>query len=491
MLPARLELTRQLCRVYKTGIAFYDAARLIGVAHLFFGTASAEVEDKGAYWEVRGIQANRDEEQLAWILERGKGTSYQLRQKDPEIRKAFDELSKCSGEFKGQPITGGGRDYPAGLAELDSAIVRGTRGLDPLSNPYILSQVERKHVPKDKKFNIDWGDFLAASIGFSFAANASSRDSRAYILPVFREHFVLSAFLEFERHFYHAAGEAVAKAYAATSILLELISKRLPVADFVHTSVRGRNISFSSGYLGFERLCNLWRGVVQGGDEGSIELLRNIRSFLSQTANPQTNEQVQSLARWVADFVANPNVDALTMIERLKARVLAASQNKSFPGAYAANHLLNRTALIKEVSKLMQTDLPEVPWQLSEALARALAFDEKGWMNQLTRLENATNFSQLLQQTEHIVSRGYYREQQEKGHQPNIREALTRAQGLAKKLGEISGLLEDEKSFRAWKAILLLDVLSRARVRLEQPEESKSAANASTLQSGMQTSEEG
>ena len=116
---------------------------------------------------------------------------------------------------------------------------------------------------------------------------------------------------------------------------------------------------------------------------------------------------------------------------------------------------------------MMSMQLPDIPWQVAEALARALSFDEKGWMNQFTRLENAGNFSQFIQQVEHIVSRGFYREQQEQGQVPNIREALTWARDLANILRGIEVQLRDEKAFRAWKAIFLLDVLSRARFKKE------------------------
>lgn len=116
---------------------------------------------------------------------------------------------------------------------------------------------------------------------------------------------------------------------------------------------------------------------------------------------------------------------------------------------------------------MIQLNLPEVPWQVSEALARALGFDEKGWMNQFTRLENAQNFTQLIQQVEHVISRGIYTEQ--KDNQKNIQEALRKARSLADQLRSIEGAFhQDEKSYRAWRSIFLLDVLSRSRTRTEE-----------------------
>ena len=126
---------------------------------------------------------------------------------------------------------------------------------------------------------------------------------------------------------------------------------------------------------------------------------------------------------------------------------------------------------------MMSMELPDIPWQVAEALARALSFDEKGWMNQFTRLENAANFSQFIQQVEHIISRGYYREQQEQEQTPNIREALTKARDLADTLRTIEAQLRDEKAFRAWKAIFLLNVLSRARFKKETSTEASAPAD--------------
>ncbi len=464
MLPAKLKLAQRPYRVYKTGIVFYDAARLIGVAHFFLGTASAEVEDRGFYWEITGVAVKRDTEQVTWVLEEGKRKSHDLDQKSKQLEEVMNS-GDFPQDFEGLPVHKG---YPA-LKEFDAGLQYGPRGVDPLSDAIVISSQGTKPKRKEKQFLLPSHELAAASVGFSFSAYARSGDQRTYILPVFTDRFVLSGFLTYARGFRHPAGGFVAEILAALSILLDLVMRRLPVKDFAFTRIFGQNVYSSSGFLGLERLCNLWWIAVQASDDNVLNLLRDLRAFLSQTKSPKTNEQVQSLARWVADFLANPNVDALTMIERLKARILAASQSQNISGAFAANRLLNRSEFIKEVGKMVQSNLPEVPWQVSEALARALALDEKGWMNQFTRLENATNFSQFVQQIEHIISRGLYREQQEQGQQPDIRRALTSAKDLANKLREMSeALQDDDKSFRTYKAIFLLDVLSRQRLTRSQ-----------------------
>lgn len=461
-LPNKFALKIDICRVYKTGIAFYDAARLIGVAHLLFGTASAEVEDKGAFWEIRGIKIHRNRNQVDWVIDRLKPT-----QREKQLFNNWDDLVKFFLEHDYNQ-RGGRRESLK--AEYDAAVQIGTRGIDPLAKYEVLAPRSTRETKKH--FKDHYQEIAAATLGRAFAAKAVSRTKRQaeemYILPVFRERFVLSGFLEYNRSFSHPSSGKVAAIWASLSILLDLTAKRLPVVDFVYTrEVKGptRQPIFSdSGYLGLEHLCTIWWRAVQENDEGILNLLWNFQSFLNQTKSSDTDEQVQSLARWIADFLATPNADALAKIEQLKARIRAASQSQNKPGYYAANQLLSRSEIVKEVSKMMQLNLPEVPWQVSEALARALGFDEKGWMNQFTRLENAPNFSQFIQQVEHIISRGYYREQQEQGGRANIREALNRARDLANSLRGITSSLQDEKTFRAWKAIFLLDVLSRMRI---------------------------
>jgi hypothetical protein len=483
-LPSPITLRKDRYLVYKTGLPFYDAARLIGVAHLFFGTASAEVEDKGAYWEVRGVSVQRDKDQILWVIERLEPTNKEKRlfEKDDKSFR-WDELQ---GFFSAPRNSREGRKEEL-KAEYDVALQIGTRGIDPLSKYEVLAP--RSTGETKKKFKDYFQEVAAATIGRAFAAYVVSRSNRqtdeVYILPIFRERFVISGFLTYERTFQHLGGGWVAAVMAALSILLDLAAKRLPVIDFAYTrEIKGptrQPIFSSSGYLGLERLCAYWWSeIVQKENQQALLLLRNFRWFLYETRGQNVHEQVQQLARWVAEFVANPSVDALVKIEQLKARILAASQNQNLPGAFEARQLLGYSQLLQEVKNMMSMQLPDIPWQVVEALARALSFDEKGWMNQFTRLENAGNFSQLIQQVEHIVSRGFYREQQEQGQSLNIREALTRARDLANTLREIEAQLRDEKAFRAWKAIFLLDVLSRARVRESSAEQSTSTVATET-----------
>jgi len=457
MMIPKIHLKKSTYKVYKTGLPFYDAARLIGVAHLFFGTASAEIVDKGAYWEVKGIDVRRDEEQIEWIIERIRPTQRERGLFRRRGSFAWKELQEYFAEINKR-----GRKVEL-KSEYDAALQIGTRGYDPLRDYRILAP--RSTGVREKKFFAPFQEVAAATLGRGFAASVISRTKRQreemYILPIFSSHVVLSGFLDYKRFYQHSAGGFVASVLAAISILLDLTSKKISVDDFAYTKEvkgpQGLPISSESGYLGFEKLCNLWWDAVKEEDEGRLRILRQIKSFLENTARQDTYTQNQELARQLANFAVNLDVDSLCKIERLKARILASQQN-----IYPALNLFKSPKDIMEVKEMVGLGLPDVPQEVSQALAKALELDEKGWMNQFTRLENATDFSQLISYVEHIISRGYYRELQ-KEEQPNIRNAMNRARELASILKSLSENLADEKKFRAWKSIFLMDVLSRMK----------------------------
>ncbi len=461
MMIPEIHLKESTYKVYKTGIPFYDAARLIGVAHLFFGTASAEIVDRGAYWEVKGIDVRRDEEQIEWVIERIRPTQTEIGLFRRSGRFAWKELHEYFAEVNKR-----GRKVEL-KAEYDAALQIGTRGYDSLKDYRILAP--RSTGLREKKFFAPFQEVAAATLGRGFAASVISRTKRQreemYILPIFSSHVVLSGFLDYEWVYRHSAGGFVASVLAAISILLDLTSKKIPVIDFTYTKeVKSGNQSvFSeSGYLGFEKLCTLWWKAVEENYEDKIRILNQIRSYLYETRNVDQRKDSQNfqLARCLANFTVNLDVDSLCMIERLKARILSAKEEKIVK-KWALN-LFKSPKDIKEVKEIVGLGLPDIPQEVSQALAKALELDEKGWMNQFTRLENATNFSQLIGYVEHIISRGYYRELQKEGR-PNIRNAMNRAGELASILKGLSEKLADEKKFRAWKSIFLMDVLSRMK----------------------------
>jgi len=467
MIP-KIRLKENIYKVYKTGIPFYDAARLIGVAHLFFGTASAEIVDRGAYWEVKGIDVRRDEEQIGWVIERERYKSHDFNQKvergqiERSLKKLYQKINNNQNvSFDGLPATRGG--YPA-LKEFDATLSRGVRGIDPMSNYLLLVSVSTKRNPRGKKYNIKDEDLATASIGFCFSAVARSGDCRTYILPIFRDRIVLSGFLNYNRDFFHNAGQHVSNVCAAISILLDLTSQKLPVTDFVYTSVCGQNIVLKSGYLGFEKLCKKWWEAVEENDEERLKILTQIKFFLENTARQDTDNQNQDLARHLANFAVSLDVDSLCMIERLKARILASQQN-----VYPALNLFNTRKDIEEVKKMIELET-KIPENLVDCIAAILSLDQKGWMNKLTRLENASSVEQFVTELEYMVSRGVYAAQtpgrtpEEERRKEEVKKAIQNVKDDdLKKLK--SENLRDSRTFRAFKAIFLLGVLSKIRIQ--------------------------
>ena len=446
MLP-KIRLKKRRCIIYKKGIPFYDAARLIGVSHLFFGTASAEIVDKGNYWEVSGIETKRDEDQIFWVLERLK-----LAKKEEKIFNNFKELYKTLHEyFAGQKVRRRIKRETLGF-KYDAVTQKGTRGVDP------LSKYENLAPRSGKEFKDEIPEIAAATVGRAFAALVISRAGRQkdemHILPVFSTHFVLSGFLNYKRVYQHSAGGYVASVLAAISILLDLTSKKIPVVDFAYT----RRVStqfpvFSeSGYLGFEKLCNLWWKAVEENNEERLEILRQIKSFLDATSRPDVDSQNQDLARYLAQFVVMLDVDSLCMIEKIKARIIASGKN-----IYPALNLFKSKSNLEEVCKMMNLEI-KIPEGLVDSVARILSMDEKGWINKLTRLENASNIEQFVTELERMISRGVYVAQtkQERAINDVYRIKQEDLENLLK--------LQDPRTFRAFKAIFLLSVLSKIKL---------------------------
>lgn len=454
MSPLKLQLEKSVYKVYKTGMPFYDAARVLGVAHLFFGTASAEVQDFGACWEISGIDIQRDEDQINWILERIRPTNTEKElfhgKKGifawKELSEYFTEASKS------------GRKIPLKM-ENDAALQIGTRGADPLSKYEILAS--RSTGEKKKKFWDLSQEVAVATLGRGFAATVVSRKSRQidtmYVLPIFSDRFVLSGLLEFQRYYQHPAGGNVAAVLAAISILLELTPKRIPVTDFTYNREvkSGTTPIFSeSGYLGFEKLCTLWLAAVKEDNINRLRVFQQIRMFLSNTARSNLNGQTLELSRHLAYFALNLDVNSLVLIGRLKARILASTKN-----IFPALNLFRSYYDIAEVGRMMETKI-EIPKGLAETVAKILSLEEKGWMNKLTKLENASTMDQFLTEIERLISRGVY-VAQAKNHEIDI----SGVSDIERYNDEEFQKFRDPRTFRSFKSLFLLTVLGKMEIK--------------------------
>lgn len=468
----KLDLPKLSLHVKKTGIPYYDASRLIGAAHLFFGTADAEINDKGAYWEISGITLAREQDQIEWVIDKiagGRGKTSTMERKEV-LSKLFSRkraLYETTLEYFRKNIEN--QTGPKKLkmkAEYDVTLQTGTRGFDPLSKYEALAPRSTGEPLKHYKEFVE--EVVAATFGRGFSARASSGTRRQRenisILPVFSDRFVIRGFLDYKRNFRHNAGGYVSAVLAALTILDDLKTKHLPILDFAFTnevkSSSGTPVYSESGVLGFDKLCRLWISAIEENNTNIEKTLRQIRFYLEKTARTEGQKgekQALELARWVAKFVSNPDIESLVKIEHLKARIFA---NKNSEFKYTVQQLFSSRIIVQQAGKMVLESLPVIPSELVKAVADTLSLDEKGWMNKFTRLENASTIDQLLSEVERMVSRGANRSSQ-------IPKSLA---GINLQSLQALSSIRDIKTFRTTKSVFLLQVLSHIKpTKEEQP----------------------
>jgi hypothetical protein len=455
--------------VKKTGIPYYDASRLIGTAHLFFGTADAEINDKGAYWEISGITLSREQDQIEWVIEKiagGTGKTSTMERKEI-LSKLFGGkrpiLYETTMEYFKKNIENQiGTKKLKMKAEYDVTLQTGTRGFDPLSKYEALAP--RSTGEPLKHYNEFVEEVVAATFGRGFSARASSGTRRQRenisILPIFSDRFVIRGFLDYKRNFRHNAGGYVCAVLAALTILDDLKTRHLPVLDFAFTnevkSSSGTPVYSESGVLGYDKLCRLWIRAIEDNNTIIETTLRQIRFYLEKTARSdgqKGEKQALELSRWVATFASNP--ESLVKIEHLKARILA---NKNSDFKYIVQQLFSSKIIVQQAGKMVLENLPVIPSELVKAVADSLSLDEKGWMNKFTRLENASTIDQLLSEAERIVSRGANRSSR-------VPKSLA---GINLQSLQALSSIRDIKTFRTTKSVFLLQVLSYIKPTAEQ-----------------------
>ncbi len=99
----------------------------------------------------------------------------------------------------------------------------------------------------------------------------------------------------------------------------------------------------------------------------------------------------------------------------------------------------------------------EIPYSLVESVAAVLSLDEKGWMNKLTKLENASTIEQFVTEMERMISRGVYAA---KAQRKDLRVFSNIRKEDLEKISE----LQEPRSFRAFKALFLLAVMGKIRM---------------------------
>lgn len=433
----KLKIPTEEHTVWKTGLPFYDAARLIGAAHLLFGTATVMVEDRGSCWVMRGpkLAGGRRRQQLAWVLE--ELPPYVASAKN--LRKTIVDNVLTMLPAASQQAT----KHESGVYYyLESALQTGVRGADPLASYRNLAS------QAGAEFNQPLEDVANAALGVSFAAICRGGRGEAgerRILPLLeRGHLVLGPFLDFRRSYQHEAGSSVAAVWASLALLEELMGRDLPVTDFAFNWVVPRQQS-SSGYVGVDRVCGLLREHKERGQD--LYFARQVRAYLAGTAR-NADPAEHDLARALAHFTTTAEVKHLETIVRLKARLMA--KEEEWPRRRAEG-LFNSAQAVKEVKEMTEQQV-DVPEGLTWALARWFTGGgQDGWIGQFIKLENASGPDRFLDETERILSRGRMHRDNPVQYSPSKDE-----QQILKEIRGLSG-----PQFRSLRAVLLLDLQAK------------------------------
>ncbi|MCS6775419.1 MAG: hypothetical protein RMJ43_15775 [Chloroherpetonaceae bacterium] len=459
----RIDLNTEYFLVTRTGLAFYDAARVIGVAQLFFGTAEAEVEDRGYAWAIRGLARDRHRaENRLWIGQRlrrfeKKPNNYERLQK-VDLNNVWE---KWRTYFR-DPFAGTEIDTDGATGLMDAACLQGTRGLDPSQYAHFAAQ-------KGSTLDQPEPELLAALLGLSHAARVNNE---LFLLPVFgddlnsppgvRYPMPTARYWNYERRFQHEGGEQIAAVWAMLSMLECLYDVRLPVADFAYNRV-GRPI-FHSGTMGAERLCRLWR-------RGARDVLIEVSRFLQNTSGEKAGHGAD-LARALAAFALNPDAVSLERVVRMKARTMADEEQNDAKKAYyarMARMLWQRPEILEEIQNMINTQIPAIPESLCNAVRDALnpKKGEKGWIGGYMKLENATTIHRFVEEAQRLISRA--RMDRDLYYGPEIDGTTLTAL--------INDLAPSPQRYRAFRAAFLLRVLQvRTGSKATEPDAPDAAA---------------
>lgn len=452
-----LKLPTTEITIEKTGLPFYDAARLIGAAHRHASTAGVVVRDEGSRWvlDVPQLAQERELQQLVWVLEAlpaNAPSTKNLRSTVEQHLRSKQQTVDAAQPAKGKKAA---KSESAVYYYLESALQTGIRGADPLASYRKLASQAGTEFPQP----ID--DVVDAAFGVSFAAISLGRpeEGERRVLPILgteHEHLVLQPFLDFRRTYRHQAGVFVASVWASLALLDELTGHDLPVVDFAYNWGIPR-VQSASGYVGVGRICDLMRKLKEERkrkEEGrEFFLARQVRRYLAGTAW-QGDATEHDLARALAHFVTSFETKHLETVVRLKARLLARGEAQQDRFAQARARAVLTGATIREVQELMRQEV-DIPWGLTQALARWFAGGgSKGWIGNYIKLENTSSGEGFLDVAERILSRAQMNTEAPVRYSPP-RDEQTKLQWVRALRGS---------EFRGFKAQALLDVLARMRV---------------------------
>lgn len=449
-----LKLPTHEVAIKKTGLPFYDAARLIGAAHRQASTASVEVRDEGTRWVLTAprLEQERERQQLAWAL----GWLPANVRSAKTLMATVEKFLEAGEDDEPPALTGKGkkpvRRESSVYHYLETAFQRGIRGPDPLASYRNLAS------QAGSKFSQPLCDVVDAAFGVAFAAISRGRqeEGERRVLPILApgtQRLVMQPFLDFRRTYRHEAGVFVASVWASLALLDELTSQDLPVVDFAFNWVIPR-VQSASGYVGVDRICTLLKRHKERGRE--FRLGQQIRHYLADTRSGEPLEL--DLARAAAHFATTADVRYLETIVRLKARLVGSEDG--WPRRRAVQ-LLSGQSVIEEVREMMQqnTGPAELPVQLTWTIANWFRDKDehpKGteWIGDFIKLENSSSADRFLYEVERIVRHASSKD-------PNAYTAF----GAERERLMQAARPSSPADFRAYKALFLLDILSKLGTR--------------------------
>lgn len=474
--------------VTKTGLPFFDAARLWGACHLLFGTAVAVVRDEGSHWTLEGYRLERRAPHITWVRERLDRSGLQNistalnKLQVLERPKAYAALAEY---FALPPDRRDSRrwDEDSVGRYLEPALLQGSRGPESFRYGSLAST-------KGTDVKLPQPEVVAAALGICLAALGSSGDprrnpDRLLILPVpaaDQRPVPIGPFLRFHHEVRHRAG-GIAGPIALALHVLEQIADRLPIRDFAYARHGGRGF-YESGYLGLHGVLRRWYDDPPGGPVRTA--LLDAAAALRLTRDEQDGD-AQALARAVAAFVHSPSLVRLEAVVRLRWRVGAAAAQAGGRGwarGQATRALWFDDASVEGVIRLVSAgeqgrdDVQQRATVLARNVAaalRAISGDsDRAWIGWYMRLENAPDAPRFFREIERLKARARMAVLSQGGKESDWFSVWPDDAGwLALEVGRRSE--RDPRYFRLFRAAFLLEVqnhrqrqLWRAAQRAEQ-----------------------
>jgi hypothetical protein len=217
-------------------------------------------------------------------------------------------------------------------------------------------------------------------------------------------------------------------------------------------------VQSSSGYLGVSRVCQrLKEHKEKGKDFCSAQ---QVRTYLFETkmrigSGPRDALSTEhTLARALAHFAITAEVKHLEAIVRLKARLMALEKEQT---RRRVRHLFGSRQAVQEVKEMTQQngEIPDLPIQLTWTIANWFKDREehpKGteWLGDFIKLENSASRDRFLYEVERVIRHASSKNLNAYSAFGSEREKLAEAAAL-----------QSPSAFRAYKALFLLDVLSK------------------------------